>query len=60
MKFLFLHGSAQSGAEDLHHFPVMEVFASELQLGSRHVALLKQQRSEQTATFSQVLRTFLT
>jgi hypothetical protein len=40
MKFLFLHGSEQSGAEDLQHFPVLEVFASELQLGSRHVALL--------------------
>ena len=41
VKFLRPNGFEQSGAEDLHHFPVMEVFIRELQLGFRHVALLK-------------------
>jgi len=41
MKFLFLDGFEQSAAENLDHFPMMEVFVRELQLGFGHVASLK-------------------
>ncbi len=41
MQFLVLDGFEQSAAENLDHFPVMEVFVRELQLGFCHVASIK-------------------